>query len=107
MVKFRTFTVKSGALELIIAEIMEKTNNFGELAGENIKIGDIVAWTKWNSGNSDWDQHLGVVLEVKNTIVSNRMVCISVVLPMKEPKIPVELFTFSLKLVSSVEEKRV
>ena len=107
MVKFRTFAVKSGVLELIIAEIMEKTNNFGELAGENIKIGDIVAWTKWNSSNSDWDQHIGVVLEVKNTIVSNRMVCISVVLPMKEPKIPVELFTFSLKLVSSVEEKRV
>jgi hypothetical protein len=86
---------------------MEKTNNFGELAAQNIKIGDIVAWTKWNSDNSEWEQHLGVVLEVKNTIVSNRMVCISTVLPMKEPKEPLELFTFSLKLVSSVEEKRV
>tara|TARA_R110000796_G_scaffold65503_1_gene151287 strand:+ start:7546 stop:7806 length:261 start_codon:yes stop_codon:yes gene_type:complete len=84
---------------------MEKTNNFGELAAENIKIGDIVAWSKWDSGDLDWQQHLGVVIEVKNTIFSNRMVCISVVLPMKEPRIPLELFTFSLKLVSSAEEK--
>jgi hypothetical protein len=86
---------------------MEKTNNFGELSAENIQIGDIVSWSKWNSDDSDWEQNIGVVMETKNTILSNRMVCISVVLPLKEPKIPVELFTFSLKLVSSVEEKEV
>ena len=86
---------------------MKKKTNFGELSAENIKIGDIVGWNKWNSSNSGWDQHLGVVLEVKNAIVSNRMVCVTVVMPLKEPKIPVELFTFSLKLVSSVEEKEV
>ena len=86
---------------------MKKKINFGELAAENIKVGDIVAWSKWNSDNSDWIQHLGVVLEVKNTIFSDRMVCITIVLPLKEPKIPLELFTFSLKLVSSVEKKEV
>ena len=86
---------------------MEKKNDFGELSAENIQIGDIVAWSKWNSDDSEWDQNLGVVMETKSTILSNRMVCISVVLPLKEPKIPLELFTFSLKLVSSVQEKEV
>ena len=86
---------------------MEKTTNFGELSAKNIKIGDIVAWNKWNLDKTGWDKHLGVVLEVKNTILSNRMVCVTLVLPLKEPKIPLELFTFSLKLVSSVDEKEV
>ena len=86
---------------------MEKKTNFGELSAENIKIGDIVAWNKWNIDKSGRIQHLGVVLEVKNAIVSNRMVCVTLVMPLKEPKIPLELFTFSLKLVSSVEEKEV
>jgi hypothetical protein len=86
---------------------MEKKNNFGEIASENIKIGDIVAWSRWDSSISDWKEHLGIVLEVKNSIISNRMVCITLIMPLKEPKIPVELFTFSLKLISSVEEKEV
>ena len=86
---------------------MKKTTNFGELSAKNIKIGDIVAWNKWNLDKSGWVKHLGVVLEVKNTILSNRMVCVTLVMPLKEPKIPLELFTFSLKLVSSVEEKEV
>ena len=82
---------------------MEKKTNFGELSAKNIKIGDIVAWNMGNMDKSGWIQHLGVVLEVKNAIVSNRMVCVTLVMPLKEPKIPLELFTFSLKLVSSVE----
>jgi len=86
---------------------MEKKSNFGEITSENIKIGDIVAWSRWDSEKSDWKEHLGVVLEVKNSIISNRMVCITLVMPIKEPKTPIELFTFSLKLVSSVEEKEV
>ena len=86
---------------------MEKTSNFGEISAKNIKIGDIVAWNKWNLDKTGWDKHLGVVLEVKNTILSNRMVCVTLVMPLKEPKIPLELFTFSLKLVSSGAEKEV
>ena len=86
---------------------MDEKTKFGELAAESIKIGDIVAWSKWNSEESEWKQLLGVVLEVKNTILSNRMVCITLVMPLKDPKIPVELFTFSLKLVSSGGKKDV
>ena len=86
---------------------MKKKSNFGEISSKDIKIGDIVAWSKWNQQDSEWKQLLGVVLEVKNTILSNRMVCVTLVMPLKEPKIPLELFTFSLKLVSSVDEKEV
>ena len=86
---------------------MEKKSNFGEISAKNIKIGDIVAWNKWNLDKTGWDKHLGVVLEVKNTILSNRMVCVTLVMPLKNPKIPLELFTFSLKLVSSGAEKEV
>tara|TARA_R110000824_G_scaffold125711_7_gene284952 strand:+ start:2784 stop:3044 length:261 start_codon:yes stop_codon:yes gene_type:complete len=86
---------------------MKKKFNFGEISAKNIKIGDIVAWSKWNLDKSGWDKLLGVVLEVKNTILSNRMVCVTLVLPLKDPKIPLELFTFSLKLVSSTDEKEV
>ena len=86
---------------------MEKKSNFGEISAKNIKIGDIVAWNKWNLDKTGWDKHLVVVLEVKNTILSNRIVCVTLVMPLKEPKIPLELFTFSLKLVSSVDEKEV
>ena len=80
---------------------MQEKSNFGEIASKNIKIGDIVAWSKWNTEDSEWKQLLGVVLEVKNTILSNRMVCVTLVMPLKDPKIPLELFTCSLKLVSS------
>ena len=86
---------------------MEEKSNFGEIASKNIKIGDIVAWSRWDSSISDWKEHLGVVLEVKNNIISNRMVCVTLIMPLKEPKIPVELFTFSLRLVSSAEQKEV
>ena len=86
---------------------MKEKSNFGEIASKNIKIGDIVAWSRWDSSISDWKEHLGVVLEVKNNIISNRMVCVTLIIPLKEPKIPVELFTFSLRLVSSVEQKEV
>jgi len=44
---------------------MEKTTNFGELSAKNIKIGDIVAWNRWNIDKAGWVKHLGVVLEVK------------------------------------------
>jgi hypothetical protein len=80
---------------------MIETENFGELVAKNIKVGDLVSWNKWNCDNSDWDTRLGVVLEVSNTILGNRMVCVSLIMPLKGPQIPVELFTFSLNLVSS------
>ena len=107
MAKIRHFGVKKTLSSANYTCNMEKKSNFGEIASENIKIGDIVAWSKWNSEELEWKKLLGVVLEVKNTILSNRMVCVTLVMPLKDPKIPVELLTFSLKLVSSGSKNEV
>jgi hypothetical protein len=80
---------------------MFEPDNFGELVAKAIKVGDLVSWTRWNMTNSDWDVHVGVVLDISNTILGNRMVCVSLIMPLKGPQIPIELFTFSLNLVSS------
>jgi len=80
---------------------MFEPDNFGELVAKAIKVGDLVSWTRWNMANSDWDVHVGVVLDISNTILGNRMVCVSLIMPLKGPQIPIELFTFSLNLVSS------
>jgi hypothetical protein len=84
---------------------MIETSNFGELVAKNIKVGDLVSWNNWKTSDSGIETRLGVVLDVKNEIVGNRMVCLSLVMPLKGPQIPVELFTFSLKLVSSGGQK--
>lgn len=84
---------------------MIETSNFGELVAKNIKVGDLVSWSNWKTSDSGIETRLGVVLDVKNEIVGNRMVCLSLVMPLKGPQIPVELFTFSLKLVSSGGQK--
>jgi hypothetical protein len=81
---------------------MQKKENFGHLSSKQIKIGDLVSWSRWNETDEDWIDHLGLVLEIKNTITSNRMVCICIVMPLKGAQVPVELFTFSLKLVTSL-----
>ena len=86
---------------------MEKADNFGDLLAKNIKIGDLVSWSTWNSENFDWDINLGIVLEIKNTILSNRMVCVSTVVPLKDPYGTRELFTFALKVVPSAGETKV
>jgi len=86
---------------------MEKTDNFGDLLAKNIKIGDLVSWNTWNSDKSDWDTNMGIVLEIENTILSNRMVCVSKVFPLNDPSKPKELFTFALKVVSSTEDVKV
>ena len=80
---------------------MFEPDNFGELVAKAIKVGDLVSWTRWNMTNSDWDVHVGVVLDISNTILGNRMVCVSLIMPLRGPQIPIELFTFSLNLVSS------
>ena len=69
---------------------MFEPDNFGELVAKAIKVGDLVSWTRWNMTNSDWDVHVGVVLDISNTILGNRMVCVSLIMPLKGPQIPIE-----------------
>ena len=73
---------------------------FGELISEDLAVGDIVEWSKWNSEINQFESHYGVLLETKNELKSNRIVSISKVMPLNNPQMEIEFFTLSLKLVS-------
>ncbi len=79
---------------------MDEKPAFGEIAAEDLKVGDIVEWSKWNKEMLDWKAHYGVIIEIKNEIKANRMVSVSIVTPLSGDYIEMGLFTPSLKLVS-------
>ena len=59
---------------------VEKTH-FGELSGELLGAGDIVEWTVWDSLEEAWVGHYGVITEINNKIISNRLVTMATVIP--------------------------
>ena len=79
---------------------MDEKLPFGETAAQDLKIGDIVEWSKWNGELSDWESNYGVIMEIKNEVKGNRLVSISIVVPLTGTKTEMEFFTPSLKLVS-------
>ena len=86
--------------------IMDEKGSFGELSANELKIGDIVEWSKWNQENNDWDAHYGIIIEIKNEVRGNRMISVSVVSPLSGPVSELEFFTPSLKIVSRGESAR-
>ena len=74
---------------------------FGSGASQDLKIGDIVEWSRWNSNVQQWEYHYGVLIEMKNEVKSNRMVSISRVIPLNNHGDELEFFTFSLRRVDS------
>lgn len=84
--------------------IVINKGNFGELASEDLAIGDIVEWSKWNSEINRFETHYGVLLETKNELKSNRIVSISRVMPLNSPQAEIEFFTLSLKPISLERE---
>jgi len=85
---------------LKIATIMTDKPNFGELKAEELAVGDIVAWSKWNTEIHTWEEHVGILLEVCSEVKGNRIVSISRVKPLNDPSRELEFFTPTLKLVS-------
>ena len=79
---------------------MDEELKFGELSARDLLAGDIVEWVTWNSEQSVWESNYGIVLDIKNEIKSNRLVSVSKVIPLTGPKIELEFFTMSLKLIS-------
>jgi len=79
---------------------MDEKPSFGELSAEELKVGDIVEWSKWLQEINDWESHYGVIIEIKNEVKGSRMVSISVVAPLGAPPSEIEFFTPSLKLIS-------
>ena len=47
---------------------MTEGTNFGELAADDLSIGDIVEWSTWNRELHDWNSHYGIVIDIKNEI---------------------------------------
>ena len=84
---------------------MDKYLNFGETTAENLSIGDIVEWTKWNVEKNNWDMYYGIITSIKNEIKSNRLVSISKVLPLDGRGFEKEFFTLSLRLVSPTKRE--
>jgi len=86
---------------------MDKKEVFGEGVAENLKIGDIVEWSKWCAEALQWERYYGILIEMKNEIKSNRLVSISKVIPLNNQNIEMEFFTFSLRRVDSPPETNV
>lgn len=87
--------------------LMEEKIKFGELKAKELKIGDIVSWSKWNVETENWDEFMGVLLDTRNELVGNRLVSVSKVMPLNNNMTSGELefFTLSLKLVSHSDDK--
>ena len=84
--------------------IMKEENDFGTLSAENLQIGDIVEWSRWDNKKNDWEVHYGIVLEVKNELRGNRLVSVSKVIPINGDQMELDFFTMSLRLVSRSDE---
>ena len=79
---------------------MTKKQSFGELASNDFEIGDIVEWSKWNPEEENYNANYGILLELTNKVMSNRIVSIAKVMSLGEDNSEREFFTLSLKLVS-------
>ncbi len=79
---------------------MDETKSFGDLSAADLCLGDIVEWSKWVSEIEDWESYYGIVTEIKTEVKGNRMVSVSMVMPLSGPKTELKFFTPSLKLVS-------
>jgi hypothetical protein len=86
---------------------MDEKEVFGEGAASELKIGDIVEWSKWSGEDLQWKRYYGVLIEMKNEIKSNRLVSISKVIPLNNQSVEMEFFTFSLRRVDSTPEANV
>jgi|TARA_R110000744_G_scaffold257233_1_gene372692 hypothetical protein len=84
---------------------MTEGTNFGELTAEELSIGDIVEWSKWDIENEGWSAQYGIILDIKNEIKASRLISISRVMPLNKPGVELEFFTMSLRLVSRSNEE--
>jgi len=79
---------------------MDEKEVFGSLSAVELRVGDIVEWSRWSATENIWEANYGVIMEIKNEIKGNRMVSVSIVAPLNGHPTEVEFFTPSLRLVS-------
>tara|TARA_R110000824_G_scaffold58774_3_gene158572 strand:- start:5954 stop:6232 length:279 start_codon:yes stop_codon:yes gene_type:complete len=75
-------------------------NIFGSISAQDLSVGDMIEWSRWNSKKKEWDMHYGIITNVSNEIRSNRLVSICKVFPLSNTSIELEFFTLSLRLIS-------
>ena len=74
---------------------------FGEIASEAFSVGDIVEWSTWNSETEVWIRNFGIITQLYNEMKVKRLVAIAKVYPLSNKSGEIELFTMSLRLISS------
>jgi|TARA_Y100000310_G_scaffold153102_1_gene152540 hypothetical protein len=82
---------------------MDEKELFGGISAKDLNLGDIVEWSTWDLENNTWKSNYGILMEIKNEIKGNRMISVSIVVPLTGAQREIELFTPSLRLVSKVE----
>ncbi len=82
---------------------MEASGSFGSLFTDEFSVGDMVYWTCWDVEEQQFGMQVGFLLRTRQVLKGGRSVLYSDVVPVKNPNDPIEVLTFSLRLVSSVE----
>tara|TARA_B100000214_G_scaffold362688_1_gene327401 strand:+ start:3534 stop:3797 length:264 start_codon:yes stop_codon:yes gene_type:complete len=84
---------------------MKQEKEFGYSAAEQLKVGDIVSWSKFSEESNDWIEHFGILVKIQNEIRSNRLVSISRVIPLDDSSNELSFFTITLRLVSQTSKE--
>ena len=81
---------------------MDEKGPFGSGIAENFEIGDIVRWSKWDAELEEWVSNYGILMEIQNKTMHDRIVSVSIVKPLNDSDGPlVELFTMYLDSVAT------
>jgi hypothetical protein len=85
---------------------MNEKKPYGANTAESFELGDIVEWSIWSSYKETFVPHYGVITEIKNKLISNRLVSICTAVPLDNSSKEIELFSLSLTLVSKAGEEK-
>mgnify|MGYP001238149363 CR=1 FL=1 len=83
---------------------MTEKETFGSLMASEYDIGDIVGWTTWDKEQESWILNYGILINIENQFLSNRLVSVATVKSLNEPHELKEMFTISLKLVNKLKK---
>ena len=78
----------------------DNEKSFGNESAQELEIGDIVEWTRFDQKEESWLSYYGVLIEKKNEIRSNRLVSISRVVPLNSYITELEFFTITLRKIN-------
>lgn len=84
---------------------MKEKKPYGETYADSFQLGDIVEWNRWESDSEEWVNRYGVIVNIENQLISNRLVSISTVMPIESPMQELEFFSLSLRLISRAQEE--